>query len=111
RTCYCYTLFLPATELVGELGGSLSTQSHRVQQFLHPHFDAARVHDLVDKQGLSDDRPHPLPRIQRSCRILKHHLDRAPYFKVPEGGFREPLATVKYVTLGRLIEPYDAPTQ
>ncbi len=72
------TLPLPSGEFVREFVHVRVAQPDLSQHRGDPLAQAGAIHPPQRRERFGDDARNRLPRIQRSIRILKHHLDIPP---------------------------------
>jgi hypothetical protein len=56
----------------------LGVEADDLHQLLDPPLALPALGQPVDVEGVADDRPDPLARVQRGIGVLEDHLDLAP---------------------------------
>ena len=103
---------LAAGELRREPVEVLRVEPHPLHQLLHEALALRARGQAVDRVGVSDDRPDPAARVQRSDRVLEDHLDlRAQRPHAPLGELGDVPAVEDDPAGGDIMQPGDAPGQ
>ena len=106
------TLPLAAGELRGEPVEVLRVEPHPLHQLLHAALAIRARGQLVDGEGIPDDRPDPAARVQGADRVLEDHLDLAaqrPH--APLGELGDVPAVEDDPARGDVVQPGDTPGQ
>ena len=93
-------LTLAAREFMGIELGCLGTQTHLAHEAPGPLQALGRCTDVLDDEGLFDDRTHPHPRVERGIGILEHQLH-----VLPLGGAGRPGSRRTMSSPSKVMEP------
>src|SRR4029453_6416901 len=105
-------LALPAGKLMREAVVVLGREPDGLEQLLDSPLALLAVADAVDPHRVADDRPDPLPGVQRGVRVLEDHLHLAAQRPKCAGLELPDRAAVEDdVAVGRVEQPHDAAPQ
>src|SRR5205807_8358992 len=105
---YCDTLSLSTTKLVRIAVNVLSTQANDAQQFSRFLANLTTGANIVDMHWFGDQRADSVARIQRSIRVLKHHLHATAYLpQFLPSKFRHVCISKDDLTASGFIELHD----